>query len=68
MPILSRSAPKSLKQKRMRDVMSRFSMGELKSSSGHIVTSRKQAIAIGLHESGQSRNASRKLARKRSRR
>jgi hypothetical protein len=35
-------------------VMHEFKEGDLKSSSGDKVTSRKQAIAIALSESGQS--------------
>lgn len=39
----------------MQKVMEEFKNGTLKSSSGETVTSRKQAIAIGLSESGESK-------------
>lgn len=54
MPRLTKKAPKKAKQKRMHDEMHKFKHGTLKSSSGQKVTSRDQAIAIGLSESGQS--------------
>lgn len=38
------------KKKKVEKVMSEFKAGTLKSSSGKKVTSRKQAIAIGLSE------------------
>lgn len=34
--------------------MHEFKRGELKSSSGHKVTSRKQAVAIGLSEAREA--------------
>ena len=37
----------------MEKVMHEYKVGTLKSSSGKLVTSRKQAIAIGLSESGK---------------
>ena len=42
-------------QPKMHQVMKEFKQGTLKSSSGAKVTSRKQAIAIGLSEAGLSR-------------
>ncbi|MCK6418106.1 MAG: DUF6496 domain-containing protein [Alphaproteobacteria bacterium] len=39
----------------MHDVMHDYKLGDLQSSSGLIVKSRKQAIAIGLHEAGASK-------------
>lgn len=36
-------------------VMSEYKHGDLKSGSGKKVRSRKQAVAIAMHESGQSR-------------
>lgn len=38
------------KQDKMKKVMHEFGQGTLKSSSGKTVTSRKQAIAIGMSE------------------
>lgn len=57
MPILSKSAPKKQKKKRMSLEMEKFKSGELHSGSkkGPIVTNPKQAIAISLSESGLSR-------------
>jgi hypothetical protein len=54
MPTLKKSAPKTAKKARMTGEMDKFKAGTLKSSSGDKVTDRKQAIAIGLSESGQS--------------
>jgi hypothetical protein len=58
-PKLSRKAPKSKKKAAMTDVMSRFKKGSLHSGSksGAKVTNPKQAVAIGLSESGQSKRA-----------
>lgn len=39
-----------MKQKKVEKVMGEFKKGTLKSSSGKKVTSRKQAVAIGLSE------------------
>jgi hypothetical protein len=66
MPILKRSAPKKAKRKRMKEEMHKFKEGTLHSGSknGPIVTNPKQAIAISLHESGQSR-VTRKKKKKR---
>jgi hypothetical protein len=57
MPILGRSASKSAKKQRMHEEMTKFKEGRLHSGSktGPVVGSRKQAIAIGLSESGQSK-------------
>jgi hypothetical protein len=57
MPKLSSSAPKSAKKERMHEEMKKFSEGSLHSGSktGPKVTSREQAIAIGLSVSGQSK-------------
>ena len=57
MPRLSKRAPKKAKRKRMHEEMTKFKQGELHSGSkkGPKVTSRKQAIAIALSESGQSK-------------
>lgn len=70
MPKLSRKASKKKKQARMHEEMSKFKHGKMHSGSKHgpKVTSRKQAIAIGLSESGQSnkgRKRHRKVGRKR---
>ncbi len=61
MPILKKSAPKKAKKKRMKAEMHKFKEGKLHSGSkkGPIVKSRKQAIAIGLSESGQSNKKNR---------
>jgi hypothetical protein len=67
MPKLSKSASKKAKEQRMGDEMRKFKSGELRSGSGRKVTSRKQAIAIALSVSGQSREKSRKKTRKSSR-
>jgi len=37
-------------QETVRETMDKFKKGELKSGSGHKVTERKQAVAIGLSE------------------
>lgn len=56
--------------KRVESTMRRRKKGTLKSSSGRKVTSRKQAIAIGLNEARRkgakvpSRKSSRKTSRK----
>lgn len=41
-------------QKKMKKVMGEFKAGKLKSSSGHKVTSREQAVAIGLSEAREA--------------
>ena len=65
MPKLSRSASKKAKRNRVKEEMEKFSEGKLHSGSkkGPLVTSRKQAIAISLSESGQSRKKSKKKKR-----
>lgn len=62
MPILKPSAPKKQKRKRMKEEMDKFEEGKLHSGSkkGPVVTSKEQAIAIGLSESGQSKKKSKK--------
>jgi len=46
----------SAKQKRkVKKVMHEYKEGDLKSSSGRKVKSRKQAVAIAMSESGQSK-------------
>lgn len=49
--------PKTKKAKKaaVREVMHEYKHRQLRSGSGRKVTSRKQAIAIALSESGQSR-------------
>lgn len=66
MPILKKSAPKKAKRKRMKEEMDKFKAGELHSGSkkGPIVTNPKQAIAISLSESGQSKKKKKKKAKK----
>ena len=50
-------APKTKagKEAKVKKVMGEYKDGSLRSSSGSKVTSRKQAVAIALSESGQSR-------------
>lgn len=55
MPRLARNASRKAKQNRVQDEMHKFKHGSLKSSNGKKVTDRKQAIAIALSESGQSK-------------
>ncbi len=57
MPRLPRSASKKAKDEAMAEEMHKFSAGELHSgsSSGPVVTNRKQAVAIAMSVSGQSR-------------
>ncbi len=57
MPKLKHSAPKKAKKMRMKEEMHKFKEGELHSGSkkGPVVTNPKQAIAISLSESGQSK-------------
>lgn len=42
-------------QKKIERVMSEYKSGKLKSSSGGKVTSRKQAVAIAMSESGMAK-------------
>jgi hypothetical protein len=51
-------------QKKVEKVMSEYSAGTLKSSSGKKVTNRKQAIAIALSEAGKSRKTATKKGAK----
>lgn len=62
MPRLKRSVSKKKKRSRMKSEMHKFKEGKLHSGSkrGKLVTDRKQAIAISLSESGQSRKKSRR--------
>lgn len=62
MPKLSKNAPKKAKQERVREEMHKFKHGTLHSGSkkGPKVKNRKQAIAIALSESGQSKKKSKK--------
>ena len=46
---------KTKAQKKIGTVMREFSKGKLKSSSGQKVTSRKQATAIAMAESGMAK-------------
>lgn len=46
--------------KKVEKVMGEYGKGTLKSSSGAKVTSKKQAIAIALSESGQSKKKGKK--------
>ena len=69
MPKLGKNASKKAKNTRMHAEMKKFKSGKLHSGSkkGPVVRSRKQAIAISMSESGQSRKRSkkRKVSRKR---
>lgn len=47
---------KDSKREKVAKVMRELERGELKSSSGDIVTSREQALAIALSEAGLSRD------------
>jgi hypothetical protein len=62
MPKLKRTASKKAKKERVHTEMHKFKMGELHSGSkkGPIVTNPKQAIAISLSESGQSKKKTKK--------
>lgn len=64
---MPRKKPKTKagKKRKMHKVMGEYRRGTLRSSSGRKVTSRKQAIAIGLSESGQSRKRPKKRRTKR---
>lgn len=50
-----RQTPTPAQKSKIHTVMSEFKRRTLRSGSGGKVTSRKQAIAIGMHESGLSR-------------
>ncbi len=60
MPKLKKTASKKSKRHRMHEEMEKFREGKLHSGSekGPVVTNPKQAIAIGLSESGQSKKKS----------
>jgi hypothetical protein len=62
MPILKKSASKKAKKTRMKEEMQKFKEGSLHSGSkkGPIVMNPKQALAIALHESGQSKKKKKK--------
>ena len=66
MPILKKSAPKKAKKARMKTEMKKFKEGKLHSGSkkGPVVTNPKQAIAISLSESGQSKKNKKAKKRK----
>jgi hypothetical protein len=57
MPKLKKSASKQAKKARVKEEMHKFKEGKLHSGSkkGPIVSNPKQAIAISLSESGQSK-------------
>ena len=57
MPKLKKSASKKAKKARVKEEMHKFKEGKLHSGSkkGPIVSNPKQAIAISLSESGQSK-------------
>ena len=57
MPKLKKSAPKKAKKKRVKEEMHKFKEGKLHSGSkkGPVVDNPKQALAISLAESGQSK-------------
>jgi hypothetical protein len=46
----------STQKRKVRKVMGEHKRGKLKSGSGRRVKSRRQAVAIAMSESGQSRN------------
>ena len=61
MPKLSKSAPKKLKKQVMKEEMHEFKEGKLPmGKSKKKVTNPKQAIAIALHVSGQSKKKPKK--------
>jgi Family of unknown function (DUF6496) len=64
MPRLRKNASKKTKKKRVGEELRKFKKGTLRSSSGYKVKNRKQAIAIALSESGQSKRT-KKRANKR---
>jgi len=61
-PKLTKSAPKAAKKARMKEEMDKFKGGELRSGSktGPKVSNPKQAIAIAMSESGQSKKKAKK--------
>jgi hypothetical protein len=68
MPKLGPNASKEAKRGRVKEEMDKFKRGTLHSGSktGPEVTNRKQAIAIALSESGQSKNRKKGRSRTRS--
>lgn len=66
MPKLKKSAPKKDKKKRMEEEMHKFKEGKLRSGSkkGPIVSNPKQALAIALSESGQSKKKKKRAKKK----
>ena len=64
MPKLKKTASKKAKKERVKVEMDKFENGDLHSGSkkGPIVTNPKQAIAISLSESGQSKKKKKKKA------
>lgn len=64
MPKLKKTAPKKAKRARVKLEMEKFKEGKLRSGSenGPVVTNPRQAIAISLSESGQSKKKSKRKA------
>jgi len=54
MAATKKSAKKTTAKKKVHEVMSEYKHGGLKSGSGKTVTSRKQAVAIGLSEAREA--------------
>jgi hypothetical protein len=67
MPRLTKKASKKAKREMMRSELHKYKHGELHSGSRHgpVVKNRKQAIAIALHQSGQSKYGKKGKGRKR---
>lgn len=59
------AAAKKQKRRKVGRVMREYKRGQLKSGGRRKVKNRKQAIAIAMSESGQSRNRKKKGAAKR---
>jgi hypothetical protein len=47
--------PRTAQKRKVKKVMHEYKRGKLKSGSGRKVKSRKQAVAIAMSESGQSK-------------